>query len=226
MPTSVSARPWHTSGEARSLAARWQAASAKMQRLGLPAPGGPISEATLFDLNLQIEKLSKPVVAADEERLRCARIDLEYEIAQHTQLREKIIKEQRQLEPISDEHRLLADISAAMLRKPEETQACVDRLWPRVPRQQGYRLPGEIAKPQFNTVDDCRDATRIMAAENDRLRDLLADIVKIWQHDALPMADRNRKMIYSLFSRIGALEERIDELERQPTKQPTRKRAS
>jgi hypothetical protein len=229
MAQSVSSRAWVTSGDPRPISARWAEATRKMQRLGFPAPGGPMTEATLFDLNLQIEKLSKPVVEVDEERLRCAEIDLKSEIASHTQLREKIIKEQRQLEPISDEHRLLADISAAMLRKPEETQACVDRLWPRAPRQEGYRLPGEISRPAFSgpdAVDQFRAATRAMQVENQKLADLLTDIAKIGQHDAMPMSDRNRRMIWKLYATVNAMAERIDYLESIVTAKPTKQKRS
>jgi hypothetical protein len=174
----------------------------------------------------ELARLSKPVPAPDSERLDHARIDLNAEFAEHTQLREKIIKEQRQLEPISDEHRLLADVGAAMLQKPEETQHVVDRLWPRTPRQSGYRLPGEIARPRFDTVDDYRAATRTMQAENDKLRDILGDMAKIWQHDALPMPDRNRRMIWAMYSMLNTMAERIDYLEQSATKPPKQRKAS
>jgi hypothetical protein len=228
MVTGLS-KPWAVTGVRAPLSVRWEAAATKLAHLGSSLPG-PCTESNLVDGLREIEKLSKPTPEPDL-RLDHARIDLNSEIAEHTQLREKIIKEQRQLEPISDEHRLLADISAAMLRKPEETQACVDRLWPRVPRQTSYRLPGEVAKPAFqgpDAVDQFRAATRAMQAENDRLRDLLGDITKIWQHDALALADRNRRMILAMYSMLNAMAERLDFLEQsitieQSTKQRSRR---
>jgi hypothetical protein len=218
-------KPWAVTGDRAPLSVRWEAAATKLAHLGSSLPG-PITESNLADALREIGKLSKPVQF--DERLNGAKVDLDTAISEHQQLLTKVAFEQRAIARLAetDEFRILGTITDVMLRAPEPTQSVVNRIAPKAPRQPGLALPGAISKPDLrDDVDAWRGAARFVQIENEKLRDLYQDMIKLQQHTVLPSGDQAKLLIFALYSRIGALEDRIDFLEQSATKPKQRRSA-
>jgi hypothetical protein len=174
----------------------------------------PVSEDAIDRMRADLERLKKP--EAWDQRFVDAKVDFEDEIARHQRIREDILKEQRNLERLQqeDEHRILADITPTMMRRPEETAACVSRLFGPV-RPDRPLLPGEVAKPRFDTAESYREARAMMLREVERLMDLKAAMTEVIHYTVLPIDQQNRRLIYSLFAMVNAMAERINYLEQQ-----------
>jgi len=207
MVTGVSARTWNVHGDQRSLDERWDAAAAKLIRLG-GVVTGPKTEPVLADMQDEIKRLTPSPVwdAAVAEAGR----EFEATVRRYQTTHDDLIKQKRELERLrtSDEHRILGDINSAMFEVPPSAQEMIDALFGK--QQTDFDpIPGKCYTPDFSTVVEYREATRSVLAQVHELENVRARMDAVVRYESLPREDQNRRLILALASRIDAVIERI-----------------
>jgi hypothetical protein len=215
-------RSWAVRGDSRSLSERWAEATAELIKLGGQA-SGPMTEVALLDLQAEVRRRT-PAPEWDPALAEGSR-ELWQVIRRHQILSDELAQRRLRLLRLrdSDAHRLLNDISPALLEVPPDTQAMIDGLFGRQPPRH-LPVPGEINTPQFNNVVEYRQASRMVLAEVQKLDDVRARIDAVLHYENMGGEEKAMRLIFALASRIGALEDRIVELEHPtPSKRGSRK---
>jgi hypothetical protein len=207
---SALSRSWAVRGDSRSLAERWAETSAQIVALG-GTVSGPMLETTLQDMQAEVRRRT-PAPEWDAA-LAGGQREFWQVIRRHQILSDELAQRRLRLLQLrdSDAHKVLNDIPPALLEAPPDTQSMIDGLFG---RQQPRHLPvpGEINAPQFSTVAEYRQASRMVLAEVQKLDDMRARMDAVLHFENMGGEEKAMRLIFALASRVGALEDRIVEL--------------
>jgi hypothetical protein len=210
MATALS-RSWSVTGDQRSLRERWDATTADLIKLGGHA-SGPMSETALQDLQAEVRRRT-PAPEWDPALAEGSR-ELWQVIRRYQVLADELSQRRLRLLRLrdTDAHKILNDISPALFEVPPDPQAMIDGLFGRQPPR--HLHPGEINAPQFSTVAEYRQASRMVLAEVQKLDDVRARADAVLHFEVMGAEDKCMRLIFSLASQVNALQDRVDELER------------
>ena len=216
---------WSTN-DLRPLETRWAITEAQLRRLGGRMPT-PMSEPNLVVAREELTRLEResappPTDAAFKD----ATAEFYNTFQRYQRIHHECIDMQRRLRFRQDtpERAILGPLDDALLEPPLSPQGAVDGLFGRQPREfNGASIPGKVYLPSFKSIVSAREATRRMLTAVHGIEDKHAALAKAIEFDGLPSEDKNRRLLVSLFTRIGAMEARLDAIEEAST--PKRKQA-
>jgi hypothetical protein len=176
---------------------------------------GPATESVLADMQREITRLTP--AAKYDPAMREARAEFNQTVRRYQILIDELAQRHLRLLRLRDSeaHKILNDISPALFDVPRSTQEAINALFG-VQRPRPFPVPGEIAEPEFADVVGYRQATRAFLAEVQKLDNVRSRIDSVLAFESYHQEDKNQALIFALFSRIGALEDRLAELERPP----------
>lgn len=213
MVTGVSARAWAVRGDNRPLSERWAETTDALIKLGGHATG-PMSEITLQDLQREVRRRT-PKPEFDPALAEASR-ELWGVAQRYAALHADLVQRRLKLERLrdSDAHKILGDITPEMLAMPPAVQEVINSLFGPQQVDPFGPIPGKVYLPIFNSTTEYRQASRLLMAQLQALSDTAARMNSVLQFESYGQEDKNQTLIFALASRIGALENRIEELER------------
>ena len=220
MVTTVS-RAWSRSGDHRTVE---QAHADLVEQLERAGGRGiyPVSEAAVDAMRQEAARLSKPV-PWDAARAEAGR-ELSTVTRRYWQAYTDVLDYQEKLaRPASSgEHAILRDVP--QVAPPEPPQRMLDRLFP-APQRRSHPDQWGLITPEFDTATGYYEAAQAVMARVLDLEATRARLRAVFAFETFPVDQQNRRLILALArnvasdvaelrNRIGALEDRIAELER------------
>jgi hypothetical protein len=115
----------------------------------------------------------------------------------------------------SPEREILGGLDGDLLEPPRSVQAVLDDLFGRQKAEPtGIRLKGKVYAPEWRSTEEARNGARLLLASVHQLDGLKARLAKALDENA-DAVTKARHLIWALASRLGALEDRLAENERQ-----------
>ena len=206
------ARAWARPGDHRVLEQRHADVADELQRLGGSAIY-PVSEAAVDSMRAEIRRLT-PAPVRPDPATREAAAEFHTATQRLQQLCFDLAERQRRLAYLKDDpaHKLLGDISPAMLVAPPDPQMVIIELFGRE-RLQSYNPAGVFNTPTFSTAHEYRQATLALQARLQQLDNVHARIAGVLQFESYGQEEKNQLLIFALAARLDALQDRIIELE-------------
>jgi hypothetical protein len=224
MVTGV-ARTWSRSGDARPLSVRHAEVAEKLIRLGGTAIY-PLSEGAIDQMEAETAR-RKQVPEEISEATREAGREFIRTVNRYQVLFDTLRKDQLQLESLrrmSDEHRLLGDITDEILALPPSGQQVIDKLFGKQNIHPALAIPGKLNIPDFFDAPSYKSATLAMLAAVHDLENIAAKVRRVFDFEVMGKDSQNRTLILAQQRRIEALQAKLDRLEASTTPAATKQR--
>jgi hypothetical protein len=213
MVTTI-ARAWSRPGDSRGLPQRHAETVAELQQLG-GSGVYPVSEAAVDSMRDEIKRLT-PKPPAPDPAVRAAANEFHEAVRRYQRMHAELAERRRKLHQLRDSpaHRLLADVPAD--DPVPNAQQMVDAVFGPQPAK-AYTVPGEIVTPGWALASEWRAAALKVQGQVQVLGDQIARADAPLRWESYATAEKAMSLVFSLASRLNAMEERLGYLEQQST---------
>lgn len=205
---------WSRTGDLRDTPQRYADVAKTLRDLG-GTPVVPVTEQSVDMMLKEITRLEAKLAPPERDAAYSAAHDEFYNtVRRYITVFTEILDRQKVLARVrtTDDYKLLGGVDPRLLAPPELPQRMLARLFGCPGPSPGDHTHA-VHPPTFRNVPELRQATRYVLQEVHDIDAVRANLAKALEFENQQPEVQNRRLIFALASRIGALEDRIDNLE-------------